>query len=370
MEIEFKNEFKRILDSAINQDASDIHLTVGIPPTFRINGELYQQKDFEVNTPEITEDFMNQLLSEEHLEKFNKNKELDTSMSYGGKRFRIHTFKQSGADAAVLRLIPSIIPNFKEMGVPPVVKKFTTLHNGLVLITGVTGSGKSTTLASLINEINMNYSKHIVTVEDPIEYVHTHKNSIINQREVGTDVKDFPSAVRAAMREDPDVLLVGEMRDLETIQNAITMAETGHLVFATLHTKSAAESIGRIVDIFPPEQQTQIRTQLASSLKGVISQELLPKIGGGRVPNCEIMIVNDAIRAYIRENTNTNSIVDQIQMNSKELKSQTRLQSLARLVIDKKIEISTARRGLTDKDIMTLNSIILTESTSRNRDYD
>lgn len=362
--------FKEILDSSVEMGSSDIHLTVNLPPTVRVDGVLRQLDKFGINNAETTESFVKQLLSEEKLVELEREKEVDTSMTYGSVRFRVHIFKQSGANAIVLRIIPSVIPRFKDMGIPGVIKTFTTIPNGLILITGVTGSGKSTTLAALINEINENYSKHIVTVEDPIEFVHKHKNSIINQREIGTDVKNFPNAVRAAMREDPDVLLIGEMRDLETIQNAITMAETGHLVFGTLHTKSAAESIGRIIDIFPPEQQSQIRTQLASSIKGIVSQNLLPKIGGGRVACCEVMVTNDAIKSMIRENQNTNAIVDQIQMTSSSLGGQTHLQSLAELVASKKIEVSTAREGLTEKEINTLNAMIVSKSKMNSYNYD
>ena len=358
------HKLESILESAIERGASDIHLTVGVKPTIRMDGVLMQLEEFEINTPEMVAEHTRSLVTDEQFEKYVKEKEVDTSMTFGDVRFRIHIFKQSNADAIALRIIPKEIPSFKELSIPPVIKKFTTMPNGLVLITGTTGSGKSTTLASIIDEINENFQKHIVTVEDPIEYVHNHKRSIVNQRELGSDVLSFQRAVRAAMREDPDVLLIGEMRDLDTIQNAITMAETGHLVFGTLHTKSVAETVGRIIDIFPPEQQTQIRTQLASSIKGIVSQNLLPKIGGGRVPSCEVMIVNDAIKAIIRDNQSPNAIIDQIQMNSKKVGSQTLIQSLARLVVDKKITLETAREGMADKDIVLLNSMIVSYSKS------
>ena len=365
---------KKIFDLAVERKASDIHLTANLQPTLRIDGVLTPLEDFPLNTKEILEDFVQQLLTEDKMEKFEEEKELDTSISYetgaaedGSIRFRVHVFKQSGFYAVVLRLIPTKIPKFKDLGIPPVVKKFATLPNGLVLITGITGSGKSTTLASLIDEINRNYSKHIVTVEDPIEFIHKHRMSIVNQREIGSDVKDFPRAVRAAMREDPDILLVGEMRDLETIQNAITMAETGHLVFGTLHTKSAAETISRIIDIFPPEQQSQIRTQLASSIKGIVSQNLIPKIDGGRIPSCEVLVINPAIQSMIRENSNTSSILDQIQMKSKELGSQTHLQSLAKLLVGKKITLEVAKSGLTTEEIQVLNGLVVAESQKDNK---
>lgn len=356
------SSFEQILDIAIKENASDIHLTNKIKPVIRVDGVLRQLEDFEEHTPDILENFVKILASKEQYEKYVTEKEIDTSTSYGDVRFRIHIFRQSNADAIALRIIPKTIPTFKELGIPPILKKFTTIPNGLILITGITGSGKSTTLASMINEINENYSKHIITVEDPIEYIHTHKKSIINQREVGADVQDFSRAVRAAMREDPDVLLVGEMRDLDTIQNAITMAETGHLVLGTLHTKSVSETVSRIIDVFPPAQQDQIRIQLASSIKGIVSQSLLPKIGGGRVPSCEIMIVNDAIKSLIRENQNPNSIVDQIQMNSKKTGSQTLIQSLAKLIVDRQITQDTAIKDMTEKDIELLKSMIVSYS--------
>lgn len=354
-----RSELNKILEIAIELKASDIHLTNNIKPIVRVDGVLRPLDDFPDNDFKRLGGFVKALVSEEQLDKYVLEKEIDTSTSHGEVRFRIHIFKQSGADAIVLRIIPRVIPSFLQLGVPPVLKKFTTIPNGLVLITGVTGSGKSTTLASMINEINENYAKHIITVEDPIEYIHEHKKSIINQREIGEDVQSFARAVRAAMREDPDVLLVGEMRDLDTIQNAITMAETGHLVFGTLHTKSVAETVSRIIDVFPPEQQDQIRVQLASSIKGIVSQNLLPKVGGGRVPSCEIMIVNDAIKSLIRENQNPNAIVDQIQITSKKTGSQTLIQSLAKLVVTKQITIDTARKDMNEKDVELLNKMIV-----------
>lgn len=361
------SKFEEILKIAIESGASDIHFTLNIKPTIRVDGVLKQLDNFEVNTREILRENVEYLVNERQLQMYADEKEIDTSTSYEDSRFRIHIFRQSNADAIALRIIPREIPGLKELNIPPVIKKFTTIPNGLVLITGITGSGKSTTLAAMIDEINENYSKHIVTVEDPIEYIHNHKKSIVNQREIGTDVNTFERAVRAAMREDPDVLLVGEMRDLDTIKNAITMAETGHLVFGTLHTKSVAETIGRIIDIFPPEQQEQIRTQLASSIKGVVSQNLLPKIGGGRVPSCEIMIVNDAIQALIRENQSPNAITDQVQMTSKKLGGQTLIQSLAELVVNKKISMETATYGMNPRDIELLNSMIFSHAKERRR---
>lgn len=365
MEKQFSPKFSEILNKGIEKGASDIHMTVNVRPVYRIDGVIKQTDEFEVNTSQVVESYVKEMISDEQWQKYLVEKELDTSLSFNNRRFRVHIFKQSGAPAIVMRLIPLEIPSLKQLNIPPIVRTFTTIPNGLILITGITGSGKSTTLAALIDEINSNFSKHIVTVEDPIEFVHKHKQSIVNQRELGNDVNSFQRAVRAAMREDPDILLIGEMRDLDTIQNAITMAETGHLVFGTLHTKSVAETIGRIIDIFPPEQHSQIRTQLANSIKGVVSQNLLPKIGGGRIASCEIMVVNDAIKSLIRENKNPNAINDQIQMNSKKLGSQTSIQSLARLVVDKKITLETARVGMTEKDFELLQSMIVTYSKNK-----
>lgn len=355
-------EFTKILDEAISKGASDIHITNKIKPVIRVDGELIRLESFSENNPDKIRDFVKYLIDDEQLNSFIENKELDSSLSYGDVRFRIHLFTQSGSDAIALRIIPKEIPKFSSLNIPPVVRKFTTINNGLILITGTTGSGKSTTLASIVDEINENFAKHIITIEDPVEYIHEHKRSIVNQREIGSDVKDFHRAVRAAMREDPDVLLVGEMRDLDTIQNAITMAETGHLVFGTLHTRSVSETVSRIIDIFPPEQQAQVRTQLASSIRGVVSQSLLPKIGGGRVPSCEIMIVNDAIRSLIRENGNPNAILDQVQLSERKLGSQTQISALAKLVVQKKITMETAEQGMTDKDRDLLRSTIVSFS--------
>lgn len=359
---EYTEDFEFILRSAIEKGASDIHLTTNIKPTLRIDGVLTQLEECKENTAEIVNNFVKQLLSKEQYETYERESELDSAMSYGDFRFRIHIFRQSNSDAIVLRIIPREIPKFSDLNIPPVIRSFSSIANGLVLITGTTGSGKSTTLASIIDEINENYRKHIITVEDPVEYIHNHKKSIVNQREVGSDVSSFQRAVRSAMREDPDILLVGEMRDLDTIQNAVTMAETGHLVFGTLHTKSVSETIGRLVDIFPPEQQAQIRTQLASSIKAIVSQNLMPKIGGGRVPSCEVMIVNDAIKSLIRENQSPNAIVDQIQMNSSKLGSQTLIQSLAKLVVDNKVSIEDAQQNLEAKDIEMLKRMIVSYS--------
>lgn len=326
-----KSIFYSVVDLAIKSGASDIHLSAGLYPVLRVNGELMFLKDFLVLDQRFMVAVVEELLSDEMCKDYRKAKNMDASFEYGGYRFRVHVYRQQGSDAVAMRLIPTEIPAFDTLNLPLVIRRFTTLRHGLILVTGTTGSGKSTTLASLINEINLSVSRHIITIEDPIEYVYRSNLSIIRQREVGHDVNGFADAVRAAMREDPDVVLVGEMRDLETIQNTITLAETGHLVFATLHTKNVAETVDRIVDVFPSTQQQQIRLQLSNVLEGVVSQHLLPRVGGGRVPACEVMVVNDAIRALIREQKNPNAIYDQIQINHRRNGSQTLVQSLANL---------------------------------------
>lgn len=337
----------KILDKAIDMGTvSDIHLTKGLKPTFRADGKLTPIEEFEVCTPDILATFVNEILSDKHINEYKTERFVDSSMRYKTSRFRVHVYRQSGCDAFAFRLIPTEIPLFNDINLPEVVRSLTKLKNGLVLVTGITGSGKSTTLASLIGEINHNQNKHIVTIEDPIEFVHDHSQCMVNQREVGTDVNNFPDAVKAAMREDPDILLVGEMRDLETISNAITMAESGHLVFGTLHTRSAAETVDRIIDVFPPNQQEQVRMQLANSIEGIVSQELLKKVGGGRVPSCEVMIPNDAIRHLIRNPGGPNAINDQIQGNSRKTGSQTRIQSLARLYVNGLVTKEAAFNGL------------------------
>lgn len=352
------SNLNKIFEIAINKKASDIHLTNGAKPILRIDGELTSLNDFTVNTPDMLSQVVHKILNKQNFEKYKANKFIDTSMNYGDTRFRVHIYRQKGYDAIALRLIPNVIPSFSDLNLPLSLKKFTTTRNGLVLVTGVTGSGKSTTLAALIDEINENYKRHIITVEDPIEFIHKHKKSIINQKEVGVDVNNFSDAVKSAMREDPDILLVGEMRDLDTITNTITMAETGHLVFGTLHTRSVAETVDRIIDVFPSNQQKQIRIQLANSIKGIVSQELLPKIGGGRVPCCEILFVTDAIKNLIREGKNPNSILDQIQMTSRKMGSQTKIQALAKLTVNNLITKEIAMKNIGIKEKQHLDRMI------------
>ena len=282
--------------------ASDLHVSVGIPPKCRVNGELYALTK-EPLMPKDTKELVEQMIPGRLVERFNEDGEIDFSYAIRGMgRFRVNIFKQRGTLSFVIRVVNSDIPDPKSLGLSESVIDLTTKKRGLVLVTGPTGSGKSTTLASLINIINQNYSKHIITLEDPIEYLHKHAKSIVNQREVGIDTQSYAGALRAALREDPDVILVGEMRDLDTIATAVTAAETGHLVFSTLHTIGAVPTIERIIDVFPTNQQGQIRIQLATLLEAIISQQLLPTADKkGRVAAFEVMYANSAIRNLIRE---------------------------------------------------------------------
>lgn len=282
--------------------ASDLHLAVGRAPCIRVNGKIRELDEYEPLKASVAQRMMYDILSDEQIQRFENDLELDfayTAQSVA--RFRVNIYRDKTNVAAAMRIIPSKIPTAAEINLPPVIMDLANRPRGLMLVTGPTGSGKSTTLAAVINTINMQHDGHIITIEDPIEFVHNHKKCVVNQREVGTDTKAFSNALRAALREDPDVILVGEMRDNETIHLAISAAETGHLVFGTLHTNSAAESVDRMVGVFPSEQQEQIRTQLSNSIVAIVSQQLLPKVGGGRVAAIEIMIANSAIRNLIRE---------------------------------------------------------------------
>ncbi|MCF6464222.1 type IV pilus twitching motility protein PilT [Clostridium sp. Cult1] len=286
----------------VENRASDIHITVGIPPVLRIDGSLVYHGRSKLN-PDDTKMLVEQVLNEKQLEELEDKGEIDSSYSsHGIGRFRINAYKQRGSYGMSIRVIPLKVPTIEELGIPPVVKKLARLPRGLILVTGPTGSGKSTTLASIVNLINEEKNCHILTLEDPIEYLHKHNRSIVNQREIGLDTFSFASGLRSALRQDPDVILVGEMRDLDTISIALTAAETGHLVLSTLHTIGAAKTIDRIIDVFPPHQQQQIRVQLSSVIQAIISQHLLPKSNGkGRVAAFEIMVANPAIRNLIRE---------------------------------------------------------------------
>jgi twitching motility protein PilT len=292
-----------LLDFTIQEKASDLHISVGHPPILRITGRLVPITKFKKIISEDSQGLAFELMTDEQRERFLQKKEIDFSYSFEGKaRFRVNIFFESGNISSALRLIPAKIPTIEELNLPPILHQFSQPSQGFVLITGPSSHGKSTTLAALIDEINRIRSDHIITIEDPIEYVFTDDRCIIDQREVYQDTLSFAQALRSTFRQDPDVIMVGEMRDLETMATAISAAETGHLVFATLHTNSASQTIHRIVDSFPPEQQNQIRAQLSASLLGVISQRLIPRIKGGLIPACEIMLNTPAVANLIREN--------------------------------------------------------------------
>jgi len=295
----------QLLTRGSQEGASDIHITVGSRPTFRINGKLTTYAEDDILTAEETREIGSELLPDPNLKiKLENEGQVDFSNAFSGiGRFRVNLYKQRGSWACAIRIIPVEIPELLTLGLPPVVADLALKERGLILVTGPAGSGKSTTLASMINLMNQSRNYNIITLEDPIEFLHRHGTCIINQREVGTDAVSFALGLRAALRQDPDVILVGEMRDLETIATAITAAETGHLVLASIHSGSAAQTVERIIDAFPPHQHAQIRVQLASCLEGIISQQLLPRIdGSGRVVAAEVLIANPAIRNLIREN--------------------------------------------------------------------
>src|SRR5258707_2123020 len=293
---------RQLLEDMVQRRASDLHLTAGVPPELRIDGAI-TPTEYEVLTPEKCIGLAYSVLSDEQRKRFETTKELDFSFGVKGlSRFRANVFLQRGVVSVVIRQIPYDIIAMEKLGLPTVVREFTLRQKGFVLVTGPTGSGKSTTLASMIDRINSTRQSHIITIEDPIEYIHQNKKCIVNQREVGTDTNAFPIALKYVLRQDPDVILIGEMRDLETIEAALTIAETGHLVFATLHTNSAYEAINRIVDVFPADQQKQILTQLAFTLEGVVTQQLIPRsFGEGRVMCAEVLVCTPAIKAVVRE---------------------------------------------------------------------
>jgi twitching motility protein PilT len=293
------DEFLKMM---VQAGGSDAHLKVGMPPGVRIEGHIQPQGTTPLR-PEHTEAIARAVVSPADWEKFERQGDLDCSYSVPGlARFRVNVMRQRGSISLVLRYIPEKIPTFESLGLPEVCRALASKPRGLVLVTGPTGSGKSTTLAAMIDLVNSTVKGHVLTMEDPIEFLHRDKNCYINQREIGTDTTNFTEALRRALRQDPDVILIGEMRDIETIGLAVTAAETGHLVLGTLHTTSATKTIDRIVNVFPPEQQTQIRLQLAGTLQGIVCQTLLPKVGGGRVAALEILVGTDSVRAIIREN--------------------------------------------------------------------
>jgi twitching motility protein PilT len=291
-----------LLQLMVDRGASDLHITSGTYPQIRINGRLTQLTQFEVLTPQDTQRLSYSVLNEGQKQKFEEENELDLSFGIQGlARFRCNVYRQRGAVGCAIRVIPYKIRSFDELGLPQIVQQLADRPKGLILVTGPTGSGKSTTLAAMIDKINNERHDHIMTIEDPIEFVHPHKQCLVNQREVFADTQSFTKALKSILRQDPDVVLVGEMRDLETIAAALTIAETGHLTFGTLHTNSCAQTMNRIIDVFPTAQQAQVRAQLALVLEGVLSQTLIPKVGGGRVMSLEIMVATPAIRNLIRE---------------------------------------------------------------------
>lgn len=352
----------QLLQYQTNQNASDLHIASGSPPRIRLDGQLLPIK-MDPLTPQQSMELCYSILTEEQKKVFEKNKEIDLAFTIEGvARFRANIFLDSQYVAGAFRLIPAKIYSLQELALPPLMQELCALPRGLVLVTGPTGSGKSTSLAAMIDHINQHRYEHIVTIEDPVEFVHKHKNCMINQREIGQDTESFSRALKSVLRQDPDVVLIGEMRDLETVRAAITTAETGHLVFATLHTNNCVSSLNRIIDVFPPHQQEQIRTQLSMNLEAVISQILLPAKGGGRVMAMEIMRANSAIRALITEGKFT-QIYSAMQTGQADSHMQTMNQALYRLVEQRYIDKDLALEKSSKKD--ELNEMLLKRNANR-----
>src|SRR5499425_2006565 len=339
-----------LLKIVVDRDGSDLHISTSTPPQVRIHGHLERLAMPEMS-PSETKQLVYSVLTDSQKKRFEETLELDFSFGIKGlARFRCNVFNQRGAVGAVYRLIPEKIRAFNELGLPMVLSTLAEKPRGLVLVTGPTGSGKSTTLAAMIDKINKERHDHILTIEDPIEYIHRHKSCLVNQREVHSDTESFSNALRAALREDPDIVLIGEMRDLETVEAALKIAETGHLTFGTLHTNSAAQTINRIIDIFPANQQSQIRTQLSLVLEGIVCQALLPKSDGkGRVVSLEIMVPTAAIRNLIRDDK-IHQIYGAMQTGQEKLGMQTANQSLASLYMRKQISLDTAMSASSNRD--------------------
>jgi twitching motility protein PilT len=329
-------DFAEVLLQVLERNASDLHLTAGSPPMIRQHGKLHAL-DYPRLTPQTTREVVYSILTNDQRQKLETDWQIDLAYSIPGKaRFRVNAYFQRAALSAALRLIPNEMPSLGELGLPPVLEEFTKKPRGFVLVTGPTGSGKSTTLAAMLDLINEVRHEHILTIEDPIEFLHKHKRCIVNQRELGADAQSFGLGLKAALRQDPDVILVGEMRDLETIATALTAAETGHLVFATLHTQDTAQTVDRIVDVFPPEQQQQVRVQLSVSLQGIVTQQLLPRADGlGRIAACEILVPTPAVRNLVREGK-THQIYSALQTGG-QFGMQTMDAALAQLVREHKI---------------------------------
>lgn len=335
-------KIENLLEEVVKQDASDLHLTVGVPPMIRVDGSLKPIPNITPLTGAEVEKLIFSVVDEVQKDILLKDMEVDFSFAFGDvARFRANAYHQKGNMALALRLIPTQIRSIEELGMPKTIENLTEFPRGLVLVTGPTGSGKSTTLAAMIDKINKDKSLHIITIEDPIEYTHKNQKSVVEQREIHYDTRSFSAALRSILREDPDVVLIGEMRDLETIASAITIAETGHLVLATLHTNNAAQSVDRMIDVFPPHQQQQIRVQLSNILNAIVSQRLIPAIGGGRVVASEIMIANPAVRNIIREGK-THQLDAVIQTGAEE-GMQTMDRNMATLVKSGKITLEEAK---------------------------
>jgi twitching motility protein PilT len=342
-------DIAELLIYTLENKASDLHLTVGLPPAVRIHGEI-EAMNYPPLVRELTHDLVYQIMNDSQKAKFEETHDLDFSLDFGDAgRFRVNAFMGHKGVGAVFRVIPSVIKSVEELGLPSIISKMADYERGLVLVTGPTGSGKSTTLAALIDQINASRRAHILTIEDPIEFVHPHKKCVVNQREVGPHTHSFANALRAALREDPDVILVGEMRDLETISLAVSAAETGHLVFGTLHTSSAAQTIDRIIDVFPAHQQAQIRAQLSESIRGVVAQTLLKTASGrGRAAAVEVLVSTPAVRNLIREGK-TFQLPSVIQTGVKE-GMQTIEQSLSELVLEGRVTQEEALIKAPDKE--------------------
>jgi twitching motility protein PilT len=343
-------DFADILIEVMERNASDLHIAAGAPPTIRVRGRLTALEGYPTLTPTDTREIVYSILNSDQRQRLETDWQLDFSYSIPGQaRFRVNAYFQRAALGAAFRLIPFNISKIDDLGLPPVVREFTRKPRGFVLVTGPTGSGKSTTLAAMIDEINETREEHIMTIEDPIEFLHRHKRCLINQRELGTDATTFAAALKAALRQDPDVILVGEMRDLETIHTALTAAETGHLVFATLHTQDAPQTIDRIIDVFPPHQQQQVRVQLAVALQGILTQQLLPTAdGSGRVVAVETLVPTPAVRNLIREGK-THQIYSVLQTGGAQ-GMQTMDSALATLIRQGKITRAIAEARTTTPD--------------------
>jgi twitching motility protein PilT len=345
-------ELNEILSIGLKSEASDIHLKAGLPPIYRIDGTLRPLPKAPRISPEQTEQITEEIMNDMQRERFESTGEVDLAYGVPGLgRFRVNAFTQRGSISLVFRAIPFDIKTLDDLLLPPIIKKMAMANRGLILVTGATGSGKSTTLAAVIDYINANRKSHIVTIEDPIEFLHRDKKSIINQREVGSDTQGFQTALKSALRQDPDVILVGEMRDHETIETALTAAETGHLVLSTLHTVDATETINRIIAVFPPYQQRQVRIQLAAVLRGVISMRLVPMLDGkGRVPAVEIMVASARVRQMIDDKDQTKSLPEAIQQGYESYGMQTFDQSLMGLLKQKRISFEEALRQCSNPD--------------------